>query len=101
MSAGHPQIAQCKQCHQLRRVFRQPFVANLGESELTLDDSERVLHLGPHTGFELLSLIEQFAPQAVPVQCPTLARAHLYFLLNASSFRPLGYTLITGIGKHH
>ena len=64
MSADHPQITQCKQCHELRGVLGQSLVAHLVESELALDDSERVLHLGPHTGFELLSLIEQFPPQA-------------------------------------
>lgn len=64
MSAGHPQITQCKQCHELRGVLGQSLVAHLVESELALDDSERVLHLGPHTGFELLSLIEQFLSSA-------------------------------------
>lgn len=46
----HPQIGQCKQRHQLRRVLGQPFVAHLGETELALDHSKRVFHLGAHAG---------------------------------------------------
>jgi hypothetical protein len=49
--SSHPQVAQGKQREQLRRVLGQPFVANLGEAELTLDHSERVLDLGANAGF--------------------------------------------------
>jgi hypothetical protein len=56
MSSGHPHIAQRKQRHQLRRVFFQPFVANLGETELTLDHPERVLDLRANTGFDFSNL---------------------------------------------
>jgi hypothetical protein len=36
-ASGHPQIAQRKQRHQLGRVFDQPFVAHIGETELNLE----------------------------------------------------------------
>ena len=38
MTACHPQIAQRKQRHQLRRVLGKAFVAHLGEAELALDE---------------------------------------------------------------
>ena len=37
----------------------QFFVADLGESKLTLDDFEGMPHLGPHTGLELFGLVQQ------------------------------------------
>ena len=40
----HPQVAQCKQRHQLGCVLGQPSVADLHIAELTLDHSKRVLH---------------------------------------------------------
>ena len=46
----HPQVAQGKQCYQLGGVLGQPFVANLGEAKLALDEPEWVYHLGPKTG---------------------------------------------------
>ena len=44
LSACHPQIRQRKQRHQLGRVLGQPLVAHLGEAELALDDTKRVLY---------------------------------------------------------
>ena len=89
MSAGHPRITQFKQRHEMRGVLGQSPAAHLVESELALDESERVLHLGSHTGFELLSPIEQFSPRADLVQRPTLARLQRYFPPNTTSFGPL------------
>ncbi len=45
--AGQPQVGQRKQLHDLRRVFRQAAIANLGEAELALDDPEGLLDDGP------------------------------------------------------
>ena len=59
LSARHPQIAQCKQRHEVRRVLGQSFVAHLDEAKLALDDSKRVLHLGPNTGLELFCFVQQ------------------------------------------
>ena len=73
LQARHPQIRQCKQRHQLRRVLGKTLVAHLGESKLAFDDSERVLHLGAHTGLHLLSLVQQIAPWRVLIQWPALA----------------------------
>ena len=63
--SSHPQVAQGKQRHQLRRVLCQPFVANLGEAELALDHPERVLDLRANAGFELLGFVQQAAPRRV------------------------------------
>lgn len=62
LPACHPQIAQCKQRDQLRRVLGQPFVAHPGKAELTLDDPKRALDLGMHTGLELFGFIQQRTP---------------------------------------
>jgi len=73
-SPRHPQVAQSKRGDESRRVFGKPFVANLRESELAFDDSEPVLYLGAHTGFELLRLVQQGAPKCVLVQRPAFTR---------------------------
>jgi hypothetical protein len=101
MSSCHPHIAQRKQRHQLRRVFGQPFVANLGETELALDHPEWMLDLRANAGFELLGFVQQAAPRRVLVQCPAFARAHGDMPFNTSGFWPLDRALITGIRKHH
>ena len=49
----HPQVAQGKQCVQLRRVLGQSPVAHLHMSELTSDDPERVFHLSPDAGLDM------------------------------------------------
>lgn len=43
----------------LRRVFRKPTVANLHETELALDHTERVFDLGPDARLELLDVLGQ------------------------------------------
>ena len=76
MSSRHPHITQRKQRHQLRRVLGQPFVANLGETELALDNQQWVLNLRTDAGFKLLGFLQQAAPNKVLLQCPALAWAH-------------------------
>jgi hypothetical protein len=61
MSSRHPHIAQRKQRHQLRRILDQPFVADLGETELALDHAKRVLDLRANAGFDLLGFVQQAA----------------------------------------
>jgi hypothetical protein len=56
---GHPQIAQCKQRVQVRRVLCKPPVSELDMPELPFDDPKRVLHLGTHARFERLDLVRQ------------------------------------------
>jgi len=97
--SGYPQIAQCKQRNPSRRVLDQPFVAHLGETELALDDSKRVFHLGAHAGFHLLSLVQQTAPWRVLIQSPALAWAHCDMPLHCGGLSSLGRTLVTRIGK--
>ena len=89
----HPQIGQRKQCHQLRRVLGLPFVAHLGETELALDDSKRVFHLGAHAGLHLLSLVQQAAPWRVLIQRPALAWKHCDMPRHAGGLRSLGMRL--------
>jgi len=74
-ASGHPDIGQRKQGDELRRVFLQPAIANLDVAELTLDDSEWMLHLGPHAGLELFGLFCDHTPRRVPLRL-ALARSH-------------------------
>jgi hypothetical protein len=57
--AHHPQIGQRKQRLQLRRVLGQAAVAHLHMTELALDDTEWVLHLGSDACLDALALIGQ------------------------------------------
>ena len=66
-ASGHPDVGQRKQRDELCGVLGKPPVAHLGVPELTLDDPKRMLHLGPHAGFELFGLFVQSLP-AVPVK---------------------------------
>ena len=99
MSSGHPHIAQRKKRHQLFRVLGQPFVADLGETELALDDAKQVLDLRANAGFELLGNVEQAAPRRVLTQCPAFARSHGDMPVHVRGFWPLDRALVTGIGK--
>ncbi len=58
MSAGHPQIRQRKQRHQLCRVLGQTTETRLHMTELALDHPERVLDLRSDLclGFSILRL---------------------------------------------
>ena len=73
-ASGHPDVGQRKQGDELRRVFGKTPVADLGVPELVLDDPKRMLHLGPHAGFELFGLFAQRAPGRVLLRL-TLTRA--------------------------
>ena len=44
-------IRQGTRHEQPMRVFLEPFVTRLGETEDPLDDQERMFDLGTHTGF--------------------------------------------------
>ena len=101
MSSGHPHIAQRKQRHQLRCILGQPFVANLGETELALDHPKWMFDLRAHAGFELLGFLQQTVPRRVLIQYPTFARAHGNVPVHARGFWPLDRSLVTGIRKHH
>ncbi len=75
LPSGQPHIAQRKQRYQLCRVLGQPFVANLGETELVLDRSERVLDLCASAGCKLLGVVQQATPRRALVQCPSAQQA--------------------------
>jgi hypothetical protein len=53
----HPQVRQGEQGLQLRRVLRQPAIANLHVPELMLDHTERECDLGADAAFDLLQLL--------------------------------------------
>ena len=97
--SGHPQIAQSKQRHQLRRVLGKPFVAHLGKAKLALDDPKRVLHLGPYAGLDLLGLVQQAAPRRMLIQRSALAWTHGNVKVQACSFSPLAGSLVARTGK--
>lgn len=94
----HPQIAQGKQHREACHVLGQSPVTHLGVAKLLLDHPKRVLHLGAHTGFELLSRFDQVAPGRVLV-LPALARPHGNLPDHTRGFLALACTLVTRIGE--
>ena len=96
----HPDIGQRKQRDELRSVFLEPAIAHLGMSELTLDDSKRMLHLGPDTGLEFLGFFSELATRRV-LLLSALARAHVHVPIHARGLRSFAGTKIARIGKHH
>ena len=98
-AAHHPKIGQRKQRDELRRVFLQPALAHLDEAELAFDNPERVLHLCPNTGLELLCLFAQRAPRRVLVRL-AFARPHRNVPIHVCHFKPLAGTLVIGIRKN-
>jgi len=101
MSSRHPHIAQRKQHHQLRRIFGQPFEADLGEAELALDHAKRVLDLRANASFDLLGFVQQAAPRRLLVQRPSLASTHGDMPVNTRSFWPLDCPKVACIRKDH
>lgn len=71
----HPYITQGKQRQDLCRVLDQSLVSNLAITKLTLQDAERVFHLGTHRGLELLDAFDGVA-DALVLDRPALARFH-------------------------
>lgn len=70
LSSRHPQVRQREQRQHLRRVLRQAAVAHPGVAELALHHPERVLHLRPQAGLEVLpalGVITEPAPSS-PVE---------------------------------
>ena len=55
----HPQVAQRKQCCQLRRVFDQAPIPSLAIAKLAFDHPEGVFHFGPNAGLDLLQLVDE------------------------------------------
>ena len=93
----HPQIAQCEQRLHLGRVLLQDAVAHLGEPELALDHTGRMLDPGPDARQDLLRFVDQCRQRAAQVQRLASARAngnvpgHIQF-----GVRPLVNALVTG-----
>jgi hypothetical protein len=97
MSACHPHIAQHKQRYQLCRVPSQSLVADLSETELTLDLPERMLYLGRHAGFELLGREEAFICEACAFREPR--RLHSLVNMFTLSSRVFKSSVIELAGK--
>lgn len=97
-ASGHPDIGQRKQRDELCGVLGKPPVAHLGVPELALDDPKRMLHLGPHAGFELFGLFVQRAPGRVLLRL-TLPRAHGHMPIHASGVGSFAGALVARIRK--
>ena len=97
-ASGHPDIGQRKQRDELCGVLGKTPVANLGVPELTLDDPKRMLHLGPHAGFELFGLFVQRAPGRVLLRA-ALTRAHGHMPIHSSGVGSFAGALVARISK--
>src|SRR4051812_30499334 len=69
----HPQIRQREHGDELRRVLRQPAVAELGEPELTLEHAEGVLDLGANAGLHPLHALGDKLGLDEWIELPALA----------------------------
>jgi len=101
-SAHHPQIAQCEQRVQLRRVLGKPSIAHFHMAELALDDPERVFHLGPDACLYVFELVHDRAQRRALVQDLAFARAQRYVPvhINALSLFALGNALVSRVSEH-
>jgi len=97
MVSHFPQVGQCKQHLQLRRVLGQTPVAHFGKAELAFDDAKRMLHTGTKAGLGAFVRFPHLIKLAIAQQ-PPLARHHrdmppdgsalvLFALLNTSIAR--------------
>jgi hypothetical protein len=97
-ASGHPDIGQRKQRDELCGVLGKPPVAHFDVTELALDNPKRMLHLGPHAGFELFGLFVQRAPGRVLLRA-ALARAHRHMPIHASGVGSFAGALVARISK--
>src|ERR1700712_177601 len=97
--ANHPQIGQRKLRLDLGRVLLQTAVPRLQISELTLQNSERMLHLRSHLRFQPFDLLVDPVEPLALVQLAPLARPHRNVPRDRSRFASLLDALIARIGK--
>ena len=83
----HPQVAQRKQCDQLRRVFDQVPIPSLAIAKLALDHPQEVRHFGPNAGLDLLQLVDQGVYSFALLQSQSDLRSEsVICLVNSLSF---------------
>ena len=101
LPARHQHLAQRKHHLQPRRVLGQTPVAHLGVTELLLDHPERVLHLRPDAGLDLLDPLDGLGQRSAPVQRGSFARAHgnVPYHLQAPGFGPPVHSLVASVSK--
>ena len=101
----HPQVAQRKQCCQLRRVFDQAPIPSLAIAKLAFDHPEGVFHFGPNAGLELLQLVYQGVYSFALLKSPALARHHDNLPFNPRVLRlnllALGDAAVAGVCKYN
>ena len=97
--AHHPQAEEHEQREELRRVLGQSAVTYLCVSELTLDHSERVLHLGTDVSLELLDSIHDRIQCIALVQCSAHSPSHGHMPVDIHALRlfSLANPLVVGI----
>jgi len=97
-ASSHPDIGQRKQRDELRGILGKPPVAHFDVTELALDNPKRMLHLGPHAGFELFGLFVQRAPGRVLLRF-TLTRAYGHMPIHSGGVGPFAGALVARISK--
>ena len=76
--ACHPEVAQCKQCRDLRGVLHQPPVPGLRIAKLLLEHAERMFNLGADARFQAFNLVEyRVQSDAVPAGLPAERRRRI------------------------
>src|SRR5690606_18106806 len=76
LAPGHPEVRQREQRCQLCGVLRQPAVASLRETELTLYHPKRMLHLRSHARLDSFNLVDEGIDPIAQIELAPLARTH-------------------------
>ena len=101
----HPQVAQRKQCCQLRRVFDQTPIPSLAITQLAFDHPEGVFHFGLNAGLDLFQLVDQGVYSVALLQSPALTRHHGNLPVDSRVLRlnlfALGDAAVAGVCKYN
>lgn len=91
-----PQVGECEERGELRRVLFQAPVAHLHITELPLDHPKRVLYLGTNARLGAFELIQKRSQRGVLVQHSAPARAHRHVPVHAERLGlfALGHALV-------
>ena len=76
LATRHPQVRQCEQGGELRRVLLQPEIAHLDVAELLLDHSERMLDLRSNPRFDSFDLVDHDVNRVVALERSTFSWTH-------------------------
>jgi hypothetical protein len=104
LSTHHPQVGQCKDCHEFGRVLERSTLSDPHVAEWTLDDAKRMPNLGADTRLDLLESVHDGTLRRISRQCPAFVGDHGHLPAHAgllvAGFLTLVHASVAHIGKH-